>query len=112
MLLTIIYDALICGTNQSHIDQITSLFSGVPLALDDSTVVACGTDVKGLFIATETHIYRVPAHSLPVVSTGSELKRGDPLCEIHNPKTPKGLTGIELDKVLQLLGVTAQDTQG
>lgn len=78
-LLSILYDALLGGTSRKHVEQIVSLFSGAPLALEDETVVESTTDSRGPFLATNMHIYRPPTGGSPVVDVGTQLKAGDPL---------------------------------
>jgi hypothetical protein len=96
-LLCVIYDALVGGTSRKHIEQVVSLFSGAALALGSETVVESAKDSKGLFLATDKHIYRPIPSGQPVVTVGTQLKAGDPLfdtCAFYRTSDPQALSNL------------------
>lgn len=68
------------GASSATLDMALSAICGVPLTIElEETVEAIATDSRGLFIATDKHVYRFRETAEPVVTVGMKLSVGSHL---------------------------------
>jgi hypothetical protein len=86
-LINLVYGALLGGTTSKHIEHIVATLNGIALAKGNETILEIGTDDKGLFVASDRHVYRANG-AKPIVDVGTKVKNGDPLFDnfrIYHP---------------------------
>lgn len=105
-LVNAVFDGLVAGgASVSTLNAALGAIFDVPTAREDGEIVEIiTTDRRGVFIATDRHIYRFAAGSTPIVSVGDVLRESAALVdtftiiELQRGELPSNFHALALDK--------------
>jgi len=83
----VITGLLDCGASAATLDVALSAICGIPLTVEpEETVEVVATDSRGLFIATDKHVYRFRETAEPLVAPGTKTTAGTHLVRCFETK--------------------------
>ena len=103
-LINAVFDSLVEGSTQKHLQLLLAAMSGLPLVMEaQETVELIQTDNSYLVIATDRHVYRYNPVDTASVSVGDTVYAGQCLTtaliidEFNRGETPVGLRALTMD---------------